>query len=213
MRRYRTSDVCLFVFLNAVLVVSLLLPLGDVLLSVFRDSEGVWEHLVETVLPRYVRNTVILALGVVTTTVLVGVASAWVVTYCEFPGRSIVQWALILPLAIPSYLMAYAMTDFFQYSGPVQTMLRNALDWERGDYWFPATRSLAGAIGILSAGLYPYVYLACRTALLRVDSTLVQSSRLLGAGMIKTFCKVTFSEEIWSIRNEIRAKSRNILQI
>ena len=160
MRRYRTPEILGWTFFNAIIVIALLLPLGDVLLSVFRDSGGVWRHLAETVLFRYVSNTAILAVGVVTTTVLIGVTSAWIVTHCEFPGRSIVQWALILPLAIPSYLLAYAVTDCFQFSGPVQTMLRNVFQWERGDYWFPAVRSLPGAICILSAGLYPYVYLA-----------------------------------------------------
>ena len=192
MRRYRTPEILGWTCFNAVIVIALLLPLGDVLLSVFRDSGGVWRHLAETVLFRYVSNTAILAVGVVTTTVLIGVTSAWIVTHCEFPGRSIVQWALILPLAIPSYLLAYAVTDFFQFSGPVQTMLRNVFQWERGDYWFPAARSLPGAICILSAGLYPYVYLACRTALLQLDNAMIQSSRTLGVGMVETFFRVTF---------------------
>ena len=192
MRRYRTPEILGWTVFNTVIVISLLLPLGDVLLSVLRDSEGVWDHLAETVLFRYIRNTAILAMGVVTATVLIGVTSAWIVTHYEFPGRSIVQWALILPLAIPSYLLAYAVTDFLQYSGPVQTMLRNAFQWERGEYWFPAARSLPGAICILSAGLYPYVYLACRTALLQLDNTMIQSSRTLGAGMVKTFFRVAF---------------------
>ncbi len=191
MRRYRTPEILGWMVFNAVIVISLLLPLGDVLLSVFRDSEGVWDHLAETVLFRYVRNTAILAIGVVTATVVIGVTSAWIVTYYEFPGRSLVQWALILPLAIPSYLLAYAVTDFLQYAGPVQTTLRDAFQWERGEYWFPAARSLPGAICILSAGLYPYVYLACRTALLQLDNTMIQSSRTLGAGMVKTFFRVT----------------------
>ncbi|MBH57930.1 MAG: iron ABC transporter permease [Planctomycetaceae bacterium] len=192
MRRYRIRDGLGCTFFNAVIVTSLLLPLGDVLLNVFRDSEGVWEHLAETVLFRYISNTAILALGVVSLTVLIGVTSAWIVTNYEFPGRSIVQWALILPLAIPSYLLAYAVTDFFKYSGPVQTMLRKTFQLERGEYWFPAVRSLPGAVCILSAGLYPYVYLACRTALFRLDRNMIESSRTLGAGMVKTFFKVVF---------------------
>lgn len=192
MRRYRTRENLRWTFFNAVIVISLLLPLGDVLLNVFRDSEGLWAHLAETVLFRYTSNTAILAIGVVSVTVMIGVTSAWVVTYYEFPGRSIAQWALILPLAIPSYLLAYAVTDFFQYSGPFQAMLRRAFQWERGEYWFPAIRSLPGAICILSAGLYPYVYLACRTALFQLDSSLIESSRTLGAGMVKTLFKVVF---------------------
>ena len=103
MRRYRTPEILGWTVFNTVIVISLLLPLGDVLLSVLRDSEGVWDHLAETVLFRYIRNTAILAMGVLTATVLIGVTSAWIVTHYEFPGRSIVQWALILPLAIPSY--------------------------------------------------------------------------------------------------------------
>ena len=192
MRRYKTSEVWGWLLFNTLIVTAIVLPLGDVLLSVFHDSEGVWSHLAETVLPRYIRNTLILALGVVTATIVIGVSTAWIVTHCEFPGRKLVQWALILPLAIPSYLLAYATTDFFQYAGPFQTMLRETFQWEREDYWFPTMRSLPGAICILSVSLYPYVYLACRTAFLQLDRSMLQTSRLLGAGPFRTFRKVTF---------------------
>jgi iron(III) transport system permease protein len=142
------------------------LPILVVLASVAADSDGVWSHLAATVLPSYVRNTVLLALGVGVGTAILGVGSAWLVTMCRFPGQRVLWWALLLPLAIPAYLDAYAYSDLLQFSGPVQGWLRDTFGWTRADYWFPQVRSLGGAIAILSLALYPYVYLASRTAFL-----------------------------------------------
>src|SRR5690606_4559119 len=142
------------------------LPVLVVLASLTLDSDGVWEHLASTVLPDYIENTLLLAAGVASISVVVGVACGWLVSMCEFPGRRFFSWALLLPLSIPTYLIAYAYSDLLQFSGPVQTWLRETFGWSRQDYWFPQVRSLPGAIVMLAAVLYPYVYLAARTAFL-----------------------------------------------
>ena len=95
-----------------------------------------------------------------------GVSTAWLTTSCEFPGRRFFDWALLLPLAFPAYIIAYTYTGMFEYAGPVQTALRDWFGWSRGDYWFPNLRSLGGAIVMLSLVLYPYVYFLTRAAFL-----------------------------------------------
>ena len=108
----------------------------------------------------YVTNTLVLALGVAGGTAIGGVAAAWLVTMCRFPGSRVLEWALILPLAVPAYVLAYAYTDLLQVSGPVQTMLRDATGWGVRDYWFPEIRSLGGAVMVMTFTLYPYVVMA-----------------------------------------------------
>ena len=165
-------------------------PLLAVLWSVTEDSEGVWGHLAETVLDGYIRNTVILAIGVSVSTLIIGVSTAWLVTSYDFPGARIFRWALLLPLAIPTYLTAYALTDLFEFSGPVQSWLRELMNWEAQDYWFPDLRSLSGAVSILSLGLYPYVFIAARTGFSSQSASMLDSSRLLGAGPWRRFFSV-----------------------
>ena len=104
-----------------------------------------WSHLAATVLPRYVANTLLLVVLVGAGVAIGGTAAGWLVARRRFPGSRFFAWALLLPLAMPSYVMAYAYTDFLQYAGPVQTALRDAFGWSRGDYWFPDMRSLPGA--------------------------------------------------------------------
>mgnify|MGYP002128920147 CR=1 FL=1 len=108
--------------------------------------------------------TVTVALGVGVGVTLLGVGSAWLVTRHEFPGRRVFEWALVLPLAMPAYVMAYTYTDLLQYVGPVQTALREAFHWKRADYGFPDVRSTGGAVLMFSIVLYPYVYMLARTA-------------------------------------------------
>lgn len=165
-------------------------PLCVVIAHVGADSGGLWGHLASTVLPTYVRNTVGLALGVAALSCLFGISAAWAVTLCKFPGQSWFRWALLLPLAIPTYLDAYAYTDLLQFSGPVQSGLRDAFGWSQGDYWFPQVRSLEGAIVILSLGLYPYVYLATRTAFLEQSVCVLEVGRTLGLGPWRSFFRI-----------------------
>ncbi len=168
----------------------LLVPVLAILWSVTEDSDGVWQHLASTVLVGYVRNTSLLAVGVGAGTTIIGVATAWLVTYYSFPLVGVLRWALLLPLAIPTYLLAYALTDLFQFSGPVQGWLRATTGWTRQDYWFPEIRSLPGAIAILTLGLYPYVYLAARTGFVSQSTAMLDASRTLGVGPWGRFFRV-----------------------
>lgn len=165
-------------------------PVAVIVVKVGADSGGLWPHLAATVLPTYIVNTLWLALGVATLTCLMGVATAWAVTLCRFPGQPFFRWALLLPLAIPTYLGAYAYTDLLQFSGPLQSALRVVFDWTRQDYWFPEVRSLPGAIVILALGLYPYVYLAARTAFLEQSVCALEVGRTLGLGPWRCFFRV-----------------------
>ena len=129
-------------------------------------ASDTWAHLASTVLPEYVENTLWLMLLGRGRGDVVGVATAWLTTMCRFPGRGFFEWALILPLAMPAYVMAYAYTDFFQFTGPVQSALRAWFGWGAREYWFPEVRSLGGAALIFSFVFYPYVYLLARAAFL-----------------------------------------------
>src|SRR5690606_38187872 len=126
--------------------------------------------------------------------VSIGVLSAWLVTAYRFPGRQFLQWALILPLAMPAYVMAYAYTDWLQFTGPVQTWLRELTGWRAREYWFPEVRSLGGSLGgaiaVLSFALYPYVYLLARASFLDQSRTTTESARLLGYGPWGAFFRV-----------------------
>ena len=166
------------------------IPVVSVLTNVFVPSQGTWQHLAETVLPRYVTNTVYLVLGVGCGVLAIGVATAWLVTMCRFPGRRLFEWALILPLAVPAYVMAYTYTDFLQFSGPVQGLLREVTGWGPDDYWFPHVRTLGGAIAMLSLVLYPYVYLLSRAAFLEQSVCALEVSRTLGCGPWASFFRV-----------------------
>ena len=165
-------------------------PIVVVLARVGSDTGGLWAHLLSTVLPGYVWNTIWLAVGVGGLATVFGVATAWAVTLCRFPGRRFFRWALLLPFAIPTYLSAYAYTDLLQFSGPVQSSMREAFDWSRADYWFPEVRSLEGAIVILSMALYPYVYLAARAAFLEQSVCLLEVGRTLGLGPWRSFFRI-----------------------
>ncbi|MGE0714535.1 MAG: ABC transporter permease [Alphaproteobacteria bacterium] len=176
-------------FAVAVAVV-ITIPLVAVVAHVFAPSDGAWDHLARTVLPGYVGNTVLLALGVGTGTLLVGTGTAWLVTMHRFPGRRVFEWALLLPLAAPGYVMAYAYADFLQFVGPVQTWLRASFGWSRGDYWFPEIRSLGGAVFVLTMASYPYVYLLARSAFLAQSVCVLEVSRTLGCGPWRMFFRV-----------------------
>jgi len=165
-------------------------PVISVLVNVFVPSGGAWQHLAQTVLPGYIANTLWLVLGVGCGVLAVGLSTAWLVTMCRFPGRQIFEWALILPLAVPAYVMAYTYTDFLQFTGPVQTLLRDLTGWGPGDYWFPGIRSLGGAIVLLTLVLYPYVYLLARASFLEQSVCALEVSRTLGCGPWSSFFRV-----------------------
>ncbi len=149
-----------------------------------------WAHLAATVLPRYVANTLALVVLVGAGVAIGGTAAGWLVARRRFPGSGVFEWALLLPLAMPSYVMAYAYTDFLQYAGPVQSALRDAFGWKHGDYWFPDVRSLEGAAVMFVFTLYPYVYLLARTAFLERPEALVEAARTLGLDRRRAFWRV-----------------------
>jgi iron(III) transport system permease protein len=164
------------------------LPLAGLAFGVLAPgTPGVWSHLAQTVLPRYVANSVLLALAVALGVALLGVACAWATAGFEFPGRRWLEWALVLPLAMPAYVVAYAYTDFLQFSGPVQSALRTLTGWRAREYWFPEIRSLPGAAVLFVLVLFPYVYLPVRAAFLERSPNLLDAARLSGLGAAAAF--------------------------
>jgi iron(III) transport system permease protein len=167
-----------------------LAPLIAVVANAFGPGESTWAHLVRTVLPAYLGNTLLLMLGVAYGVVSIGILAAWLVTAYRFPGRRVLEWALVLPLAMPAYVMAYAYTDWLQFTGPVQTSLRALTGWQAREYWFPEIRSLYGAAAMLSFALYPYVYLLARTSFLELSRSALEAGRLAGYGAWGSFFRV-----------------------
>ncbi len=174
------------------LTLLLAMPLVTVALSVFQTGEsGTWSHLASTVLPEYIGNTVWLCVLVGLGTAFGGVATGWLVAMHRFPGQRLFEWALVLPLAMPAYVMAYVYTDLLQFVGPVQTWLRDAFGWQHGDYWFPDVRSLGGAATMFVFVLYPYVYVLARTAFAERAAGMAETARSLGLGPWATFFRVS----------------------
>ena len=166
-------------------------PLLFIMTSLSLAKSDIWAHLIDTVLATYVINSLALMLCVGVGVTVIGAGTAWLVTMCAFPGRRWLQWALLLPLAAPAYVLAYVYTDVLDYSGPVQSLLREIFGWEsRRDYWFPAIRSLPGAALMLTLALYPYVYLMTRAALLQQCVCVLEVSRTLGCSPWQAFLRV-----------------------
>lgn len=148
----------------------------------------VWSHLAATVLPGYIGNSLALMLGVGAGTLILGVSTAWLVTMTGFPLRPVFEWALLMPLAVPSYVIAFTYTGLLEYSGPVQGMLRETFGWSSAaEYWFPQIRSLPGAIVMMALVFYPYVYMLSRAAFLEQSVCVLDASRTLGKGPWQTF--------------------------
>ncbi len=150
-----------------------------------------WPHLFQNVLPQSVKTTLALMLLVGTMTASMGIVSAWLIMAYDFPFRRILAWALVLPLAIPTYLAAYAFGEFFHFTGPVQSGLRALFGYSSArDYWFPDIRSLGGSAVVLSAVLYPYVYLTCRVVFIMQARNLADVARTLGATPGRVFIRI-----------------------
>ncbi|MBM3504132.1 MAG: iron ABC transporter permease [Alphaproteobacteria bacterium] len=177
----------LFAFIVAALVA---VPVLVVLLSVFAPATEVWSHLVDTVLGRYLENTFWLVVGVGLSTLVTGTVTAWLVTTCRFPGRRIFEIALLLPLAVPSYAIAFTYAGLFDFAGPVQSGLRELFGWSRQDYWFPPIHSTFGAFLVMGLVLYPYVYLLARAAFLEQSVCVLEASRVLGRSAWQSFVQV-----------------------
>lgn len=168
------------------------LPVLALIFSAFSADGDLFRHLADTVLFDYLANTLGLVAGVVLLSLLFGVPTAWLVAMCQVPGRRALQWALMLPMAMPSYIVAYVYTDLLDYSGPLQAGLRTLFEWSRpADYWFPAIRSLGGAAWVLALVLFPYVYLLARASFLEQSVSLIHSSRLLGCNPWQSFRRLS----------------------
>ncbi|ASY61784.1 Ferric iron ABC transporter, permease protein [Sinorhizobium sojae CCBAU 05684] len=150
-----------------------------------------WPHLVENVVPRAVMRTLLLVALTGAFTAITGILTAWLVATCEFPMRRMLSAALVLPLAIPAYLAAYAFGEFLTFTGPVQGLVRAIFGFQTSrDYWFPDVRSLGGAVLVMSSVLYPYIYLACRSMFLMQGRAAADVARTLGAGPVRVFLRV-----------------------
>lgn len=179
-------------------VAASLLIAGLVLLPVLalgwqaaQGSEGLWTHLARHVLPHALGQTAILMGGVGVLTAVIGTTMAWLVTAYDFPGRRHLEWALLLPLAVPTYIVAYAYLDLLHPLGPVQSVIRMLLGYDSPrDFRLPDIRSMTGAIGLLSLVLFPYVYLPTRAMFMTQAANLVEAARTLGTSRGRIFWRV-----------------------
>jgi iron(III) transport system permease protein len=189
-RRYGRALLSWGFFVAAGLMVVIAAPVAAVFAFVLQPTGGLWAHLVDTLLLDYVGNTILLGAGVGLTTIVIGTGCAWLLVMYDFPGKRWLDWALVLPLAMPAYVLAYAYTDFLQFTGPLQGLIRSITGWGWQDYWFPPIHSVGGAIFVLSMALYPYVYVLARSAFLEQSVCALEVSRTLGCSPGSAFCRV-----------------------
>lgn len=167
----------------AAILISLIMsaPLLAIFLQASESSGDTWPHLLSTVLPASTLTTVSLMAGVGFTTLLLGTGTAWLVTMYRFPGSAVFEWLLLVPLAMPTYIIAFCYLELLDYSGVLQTWLRDVFGWQSAaDYWFPDIRTLGGAVFVMSFVLYPYVYLTARSSFLQQSACALEVSRTLG---------------------------------
>lgn len=177
---------------SIVVALTICVPLLTVVWLALVPSENIWPHLISTVLPTYLLNTFLLMCGVAIGTLVIGVSTAWLVTQYQFTGRSLLVWALLLPFAVPAYVIAYVYTDLLEFSGPLQSFLRDLFGWQSSrDYYFPKIRTLGGAICMMILVLYPYVYLLARSAFLEQSASLSEATRVLGQSRTRGFFAVS----------------------
>ena len=166
------------------------LPILVLLYYLFIPGGDTWEHLKDTTLPGYVINSLSLMGLVAVFASLLGVPTAWLVAATDFPGRKVLSWLLVLPLAAPAYVIAYLYTGLLDFSGPVQSWLRATFDLTAGEYWFPAIRNITGAALLLSLVLYPYIYLLARAAFSARAGIHFEAARSLGKSPFSAFMRV-----------------------
>jgi iron(III) transport system permease protein len=182
-------------FAEIIVALAVALPLLAIVAIAFTPQDNIWPHLISTVLPGYIWRTAALLIGVGVLTTLAGTLAAWLVAMHEFPFRRLFQWASLLPLAMPVYITSYTYVAFLNYSGPVQSGLRQAFDWNSpADYWFPEIRSIPGAVFVLSAVLYPYVFMTAQAGFMRMPASQLDAARSLGRGPFTSFWKVALPQ-------------------
>ncbi|MCW8332269.1 ABC transporter permease [Vibrio paucivorans] len=176
---------------SASLALLLVLPILAIFYTAIGDTDDIFPHLMSTVLPTYTTNTITLVVGVMALSLVFGIPSAWLMAMCKLPSERVLQWALVLPLAMPGYIVGYIFTDWFDFAGPIQILLRDMTGWGPGEYWFPDIRTLTGATIVLALVLYPYVYLLCRAAFMEQNVSLLQSARLLKCSPWESFRRIS----------------------
>ena len=176
---------------SGVITLLLVLPILAIFYTAIGETDDLFTHLMSTVMPTYIYNTVVLTAGVMLLSLILGIPSAWFMAMCKLPTEKFLQWALVLPLAMPGYIIGYIFTDWFDFAGPIQIFLRDITGWGPGEYWFPDIRTLSGATFVLSLVLYPYVYLLCRAAFMEQNVSLLQSARLLKCSPWESFWRIS----------------------
>jgi iron(III) transport system permease protein len=167
------------------------LPIVTVIFLALKGDLGLLHHLAQTVLGRYLRDSLLLTLGSGLGALFIGTIAAWLSVMCRFPGRRFFSFALLLPMAVPAYVVAYTVVDLTDYAGPIQSALRSFFGWQSAqDYWFFKMRSLAGGIILFTLVLYPYVYLLARAAFLEQSVCVLEVARTLGKGPWRCFFTV-----------------------
>ncbi|MEZ7842161.1 MAG: iron ABC transporter permease [Gammaproteobacteria bacterium] len=174
---FRSHGLSIFAVLIAAFIS---LPVIVIVSYLMQANGELWQHLLDTVLNDYLINSLLLLLGVGTGVILLGVPTAWLTSMCSFPGRRWLSWALLLPLAMPAYIIAYTYAGLLDFAGPVQSWIRDLTGLSYGDYWFFEIRSLGGAIIMMSLVLYPYVYLMARAAFLEQSVSSIEVGCSLG---------------------------------
>lgn len=187
MKKRRVGKLSVVSVTTAVL---LSMPLLVIVLMAITGRADVWSHLWQTVLGDYVTNSLTLLVGVAVLVLSLGVSTAWLTACCEFPGRKLLSLLLLLPMAMPAYIIAYAYTGLLDFAGPVQSWIRDSFDLSYGEYWFFQIHSVAGATVMLALVLYPYVYLMARAAFLAQSAHIIEVSRSLGASPLRGFFRV-----------------------
>ena len=168
-----------------------ILPICIIAFSVFSFDVELWRHLLATVFKDYVTNSLILAIGVGFGTIVIGTYLAYCMVNFDFFGKAVLSWLILLPLAMPAYIIAYTYTGLLDFAGPLQSFLRESFDWQRGDYWFWDIRSLSGAIVMMILVLYPYVYILARTAFSEQSYSYQKVSQLSGLNAWQHIRKVS----------------------
>lgn len=187
MRLIKPNRWGILTLLVALIMALPILVVGSSLLQPLNEN---WQHLRDHLLNEYINNSLLLMLGVSVGVLSIGITTAWLTSMCDFSGRHWLTWALLLPLAIPAYIIAYTYTGLLDFSGSLQSYARDLMGWGYGDYWFPEVRSLGGAIIMLSLVLYPYVYMLARAAFLEQSICVLDVSRTLGCTPLSSFFRV-----------------------
>ncbi|MDS9932646.1 MAG: iron ABC transporter permease, partial [Planktomarina sp.] len=185
-----------FSFITATLIAFIFIfPIASIVWLSFSVETLQWRHLMSTVLPRYLTNSLVLMAGVGFVSLFLGTSLAYLVTNIKFPGAKVIKYALFLPLTMPSFIAAYAWVELLEYAGPLQTSLRTTMGWTSArDYWFPDIRSRFGAILVLSFALYPYVYLLARSAFRELPLSGHDVARSLGLGHVRQFWRISLPQ-------------------